>query len=477
MEANGGTGANKKATLAIIIISIFISTIMMSAVHVALPTIGKEFAMEAVLLGWVITAMTLPQTAILLAAGRLADIYGRKKIFIYGMFLFTIATFLCSIAHSSGWLIVYRALQGVAAGLAFGTQMAIITSVFPGNERGRALGISAASGFFGLSIGPFLGGVLTQQLGWRSIFYLTGILSVVVITFIFWKMKGEWADARGEKFDVTGSVVFGISIVVAMYGFTLLPGVTGFILVLAGATGLLLFVRLESRTKNPIINLGLFRNNNVFVFSSLATLAHYCAVFAAIVLLSLYLQYTKGFSPQTTGTIMLIQPVFMASFSPVAGRLSDKIEPRKVASVGLTVTFLTFVTLAFVDETTSLGFIIIRLAFFGLGSGLFASPNSNAIMGSVERKFLGVASGTQGTMRSSGQMLGMGIVMIVFSIIIGNVQITPEYYPAFLTSARTGFAIFAAISLIGIFLQYFGGRAKETGLSQEATAPETPLTA
>ncbi len=461
MEEDINAGISKKVTLVIIIITMFVASVMMSSVHIALPTIGAAFNMEAVLLGWVITAMTLPQTAILLAAGRLADIYGRKKIFLYGMVLFTIASFLCAIANSGIALISYRVLQGISGGMVFGTQMAIISSVFPGEERGRALGISVSAAFVGLSVGPFLGGVMTQQLGWRSIFYLAAFLSLAAVFLTLWKLKGEWAEARGERFDLGGSIVFGISIVVVMYGFTVLLTPTGMVLVVLGILGIIAFVRWEARTDSPILNLGLFRRNNAFVFSNLANLIHSCSAFAATVLMSLYLQYSQGFSPQTAGIIMLAQPVVMAIFSPISGRLSDRVEPRIVASVGVVFTCLALVLFIFLTEATALGYVIASLAILGFGAGLFSSPNSNAIMGSVASKSLGVASGTQGTMRSCGQMLGMGVVMIVFSVYIGGAAITPEYYPAFLTSAKIGFTIFAALCFGAIFTQLAGRRTRQ----------------
>ncbi len=461
MEDVMSAGVSKRVTLVIVIITMFVASVMMSAVQIALPTIGKEFAMEAVLLGWVITAMTLPQAAILLAAGRLADIYGRKKIFLYGMVLLTVASFLCAMAHSAVALISYRVLQGISGGMVFGTQMAIITSVFPGEERGRALGISVSAAFLGLSAGPFLGGVMTQHLGWRSIFFLTAFLCLVTVGLIFLRLKGEWADARGEKFDIVGSIVFGISMVVLMYGFTVLLTTPGKVLVILGIMGLVAFVRLEARTDSPILNLGLFRRNTVFVFSNLANLINSCSAFAATVLMSLYLQYSQGFSPQTAGIIMLTQPVVMAIFSPIAGRLSDRVEPRMIASVGMVFICVALSLFVFLTETTALGYIIASLAIFGFGSAIFSSPNSNAIMGSVEKKSFGVASGTQGTMRSCGQMLGMGIAMILFSIYIGEAAITPEYYPAFLTSAKVGFIIFAALCFSGIFAQLAGRRTRQ----------------
>jgi len=447
---------SKRVTLIIVSITVTVIAFMMSAITIALPTIGKEFAMEAVLLGWVVTAMTFPQAALLLPAGRLADIYGRKKVFFFGICIFVISSFLCATADSAVTLIAYRLIQGIGGGLVFGTGLAILTSVFPPGERGRAIGISSAAVFLGISAGPFLGGVLTQHLGWRSIFFLNAILYLVVIGLILWKLKGEWAEARGEKFDIVGSVVFGVSLVAMLYGLTVLPTTPGIVLIIAGFLGLLVFGRLEARTESPIFNVGLFRKNTVFVFSNLAMLVHICTAFAVIFFMSLYLQYNKGFVPQTAGLIMIAQPVCTTICTPVAGRLSDKVDPRIIAAIGMAVTFVSLVFFIFLTEATALGYIIAGLAVFGLGMGTFASPNANAIMSSVDKKFLGVASGTQGTMRSCGQILGMAIAMILFSIYIGKAQITPEYYPAFLTSMKVGFIIFAAICLSGVFAQLAG---------------------
>jgi EmrB/QacA subfamily drug resistance transporter len=452
--------ASKRVTLIIVSITMAVISFMMSAVTIALPTIGKEFAIEAVLLGWVVTAMTFPQAALLLPIGRLADIFGRKKIFIYGMVVFTVASFLCATAGSAVLLIVYRLLQGVGGGMIFGTAMALLTSVFPPGERGKALGISSATVFVGISAGPFLGGVMTQHLGWQSIFFLNGFLCLVVLVLVFWKLKGEWAEARGEKFDVIGSIIFGISLVVMLYGLTALPSVLGIVLIVLGILGLLAFVRWEARLESPILNIGVFRKNTVFVFSNLAMLIHICTAFAVIFLMSLYLQYSLGYSPQTAGLIMVVQPVCTTICTPVAGRLSDRVDPRMIAGLGMLLVAVALVLFIFITETTSLGYIIAGLAVCGIGIGVFASPNANAIMNSVETKFLGVASGAQGTMRSCGQILGMAIVMILFSIYIGKAAITPEYYPAFLTSAKVAFIVFAAIGFGGVFAQLAGLKIK-----------------
>lgn len=450
------TGASKMATLIITSIASFISASMFSSINVALPTIGREFAAEAVLLGWVANAAILATAGFLLPFGRLADIYGRKKIFVYGTLLFAVSSFLCATAGSITSLISYRVLQGIASAMTVSTAVAILTSVFPVEERGRALGINVAAVYLGLSLGPLWGGVLTQHLGWQSIFFLGAFLGLVVAVLVFWRLRGEWLGAGGEKFDVVGSIVFSLSLAVMMYGFTVLPDMSGFLLVLVGALGMFMFIRWEAKVASPILKVGLFRKNTVFVFSNLAALINYSATFAVTFLLSLYLQYTQGFSPQTAGLILAAQPAVMAIVAPVAGRLSDRVEPRYIASIGMAFICAALLLLVFLTEETALGFIIGSLVIFGLGAGLFSSPNTNAVMGSVEKRVLGVASGIQATMRSCGMVLSMGIVMILFSVYIGEAQITPEYYPAFLTSMKVGFIIFAALCFVGIFAQLAG---------------------
>ena len=459
MVDRASVGINRKVTLTITAISVFISPFMVASANIALPTIGKEFSMGAVLLGWVATCFLLASAAFLVPCGRLADIYGRKKMFLYGVLLFTVSSFLCAISNSIALLISFRILQGISGAMKVGTTVAILTSVFPAEERGRAIGINMAATYLGLSLGPFLGGILTQQLGWRSIFFVSAFLGLVVAVLVFWRLKGEWAEARGEKFDVVGSIAFSLSIIVVMYGFTVLPTALGIVLVLLGALGLLAFVRWEAKVESPVFNLSLFRKNAAFVFSNMATLINYISAFAMAFLLSLYLQYTKGLSPQAAGLISVVSPVFMTIFAPIAGRLSDRIEPRLVASVGLVFTCAALVLFVFLTDETTLGFIIAGFAIYGIGTGLFSSPNTNAVMGSVDKRFLGVASGTVATMRSIGMMLSMAIVMILFSIYIGEAQITPEYYPAFLTSAKIGFIIFATLGFGGIFAQLAGRKA------------------
>jgi EmrB/QacA subfamily drug resistance transporter len=458
METNAVNDTSKRITLITTTTVSFVGSLMASAVNIALPTIGQQLAAGAVMLSWVANSMNLSQAVILIPSGRLADIWGRKKLLIYGALLFALSSFLCGISTSVIPLIIFRFIQGIAAGVVIVPAIALLTSVFPPNERGKALGINVGGTYIGLALGPALGGFMTQYLGWRSIFFFCGLLCLVVAVLVYRNLKGEWADARGEKFDGAGTAVYVIALLLAMYGFTTLPSATGFILIAAGALSMLAFIWWEARSPSPILDISLISKNKVFIFSNLATLINYLAAFAMTFLLSLYLQFVRGFSPQTTGLIMIAQPVIMAVSAPLAGRLSDRIDPRLVASVGMAVTCLGLIILIFVNETTALWIIIATLAIFGLGLGLFSSPNTNAIMSSVDKKLLGVASGTVGTMRSCGMTLSTGIVMILFSIYLGNVQITHANYPAFLTSLKVGFIIYAILSFGGIFAQLAGMR-------------------
>lgn len=451
---------NKRVALLVASLASFVTPFMGSSVNIALPSIGREFTMDAILLSWVTTSYVLAAAMFLVPFGRIADIYGRKKIFTYGMLIYTASSVLSAFATSAAMLISFRILQGIGGAMVFGTGVAILTSVFPVGERGKALGINTAAIFLGLSLGPSLGGVLTQHFGWRSIFLAVVPLGLVTIAFILWKLKGEWAGAKGEKFDFTGSLIYSLSLIAIMYGFSVLPGPLGICLTLAGALGTLAFIKWEMKVESPVLDINLFRNNRVFAFSNLAALVNFSATFAVTFLLSLYLQYIKGFNPQDAGLILVSQPVVMAIFSPLAGRLSDRVEPRIVASVGMALITIALFLFTFLSYNTTLTFIIGNLVLFGFGLALFSSPNTNAVMSSVEKRSYGVASGTLGTMRLVGQTFSMGIAMLIFAVYIGRVQITPEHYLLFLGSVKVAFVIFATLCFGGIFASLARGRIR-----------------
>ncbi len=454
------SATDKRVALLVATLASFLAPFMISSVNIALPSIGIEFAIDAVLLSWVTASYLLATAMFLVPFGRIADIYGRKRIFSYGILIYTVSCLLLAISPSAVTLISLRFLEGIGSAMILGTGIAILTSVFPIGERGKALGINVTAVYLGLSLGPFLGGFLTQHLGWRSIFFVNVPLGLTIIFFVFWKLKGEWAEAKGEKFDFTGSTIYSFVLIAVMYGLSLLPAMSGAWLILIGVLGILAFVKWETRVESPVLNIGVFRNSRVFAFSNLAALINYSATFAVGFLLSLYLQYIKGLTPQSAGLILVSQPVIQAVFSPFAGWLSDRIEPRIVASMGMALTTIGLFLLTLLNEKTTLEFIVSSLILLGLGFALFSSPNTNAVMSSVEKKFYGVASAILGTMRLTGQTLSIGIAMLIFAIYIGRVQITPEYYQPFLISVEVAFIIFAILCLIGIFASLVRGKVR-----------------
>jgi EmrB/QacA subfamily drug resistance transporter len=382
--------------------------------------------------------------------GRISDIYGMKKIFSYGIILFTIASLLSAVAHSALSLIVFRILQGIGSAMIFVTGLAIVTSVYPSHERGKAIGINIATVYMALSLGPVVGGAMTQHLGWRSLFYAMIPLGIVILALTYWKVHNEWAECRGERFDLKGSIFFSIVLVMAIYGFSILPNLTGIVLVVLGIIGFSGFLMFELRVDSPVLNVRLFKNAT-FALSNLAALINYSATFAVVFLLSLYLQYIKGLDPQSAGLILVAQPIVMAIFAPIAGRLSDRFQPQKLASLGMVLSTVGLFIFAFITAETSIAVVSVGLVVLGLGFGLFSSPNTSAIMGSVEKRFYGVASAMVSTMRLLGQMLSMGLALMVFAIFIGNVQITPVQYPALLNSIQTVFMICTVLCFAGIF--------------------------
>jgi EmrB/QacA subfamily drug resistance transporter len=439
----------------------FCISYMFSTLNIALPAINAEFKVDAILLSWLSTAVIIGSAVLMIPFGRLADIVGIRKMLISGMILYTLSAAAAYFSVSITMLIISRALQGISSAMVVGNIMALVSAVFQPGERGKALGITSSSVYIGITVSPLLSGTLTEHFGWRSIFLVSIAAGLIIILFFFWKIKGEWQGAKGESMDLLGSAFFVVSILAIMFGLSQISSdvplwqTAGSIIL--GMIILYVFFKWESKTSYPILNIDLFKKNRVFVMSNISAFINYTSIYPVSFLLSLYLQLIKGFNPETASLIIITQPVIQASISPMAGRLSDKIEPRIVSSIGMAISCTGLILFSFISQETSIPIIFMIL---GLGFALFVAPNTNAAMSSVEPKTYGVASAMINTMRNLGQMFSMAILMIILSIFMGRVVITPEHFPAFINSSKIVFTIFAGISFVGIFTSLARGKVR-----------------
>lgn len=447
-----------KLILFITTLTAFMTAFMGSSLNIALPVIGKEFNSSALLLSWLSTSYLLTTAALLLPVGQLNDIYGRTKFLKLGIVLFTLGSLLCGIAPNPVVLLILRMLQGTGASFIFSSSTALLVSVFPPSERGKALGINTAAVYTGLSSGLFLGGLITNYWNWRGIFFLNSIIGVVLIALTYLYLKYEWQELIQQHFDLKGAIIYVLSIVFLMIGVSFFPLMQGFILLVLGVLFFIGFYLYEASVTDPILNSALFKNNRTFALSNSAALINYSATFAIGFLMSFYLQSVKGLTPQGAGIILVTQPLVQALFSPLAGRLSDKTEPQIVASIGMGLLTAGLIVFCFIDQNMSTLLIIGNLALLGLGFALFSSPNVNAVMSSVKREHYGVASSTLASMRTMGQMFSMGIVIVIFSLFLSGAKITHANQTAFLTSVRTAFILYAVLCFLGIFASLSRGK-------------------
>jgi len=432
-------------------LSSFLTPFMGSSINVALPAIADDLSMTAVMLSWVATSYLLAAAAFLVPLGRVADIRGRKKVFITGMGVFAVTSTLCAIAPSAELLIAFRWAQGVGAAMIFGTSIALLTSVYPIQERGKALGMTVAIVYVGGASGPVLGGFLTTFLGWRSIFLviLPGLVGVIWIGTR--KLVGEWCEASGEKYDHVGATFYVLSLTAVIVGFSFLSEPSGIVLTIIGSSLLATFVLWELRQSSPVLDMRLFVHNRAFAFSNMAALINYAATFAVSFMMSLYLQYVEGFNAHEAGLILVAQMVVMAAFSPIAGKLSDVVEPRIIASIGMGINSVGLALISLFHEGTEVWMMVAVLAFLGFGFALFSSPNTNAIMSSVEKRNYGIASASVGTMRLVGQVLSLGIATMFIAVYVGSTEMSSELAPEFMKAFQPGFITFSILCFLGVF--------------------------
>jgi MFS family permease len=446
-------------TLVILTMAAFLNPFTGSSIDLALPLIAQEFSVDAVTLSWVPSAYLLSVVMFMLVAGRLGDCYGRVTVFRTGVVIYTVATGLIVFIPSIFVLLILRFIQGIGSAMVFSTITAIIADLYPPGERGRALGINVTVVYLGLSMGPFLGGVLTQYFGWRSIFAVTLIIAGIVMA-TFHRIPASLNQACRGGLDLPGAVLTSGILLVLFLGLSQVPTPEAFLFLAAAAILVPLLYRVESTTPAPLIPMDLIRKNRMFTYSNLAALINYAATFAVALMMSLYLQYIRGLSPAAAGSILFLQPVMQVICSPVAGRLSDRIEPAVLASAGMMVSAVSLLGFSLLTPETPMGVIMALLVLLGTGLAFFSAPNTNAVMSSVEKSDYGIASAMVSTMRTMGMTLSMGVVMVAFAVFLGENPIEPSLYPEFLSALHLIFGIFLVLSLSGAALSW---RRRELG--------------
>ncbi|HPR31357.1 MAG TPA: MFS transporter [Prolixibacteraceae bacterium] len=438
----------------------FMNPFMHSAVNIALPDIQEQFRCSAHTLGWITNSFLLANAMVLLPISKIADNWSRVKTFKAGLYLFTLLSFLIAFSPNIAVLLILRVLQGIGSAFMHVTGVAIITSAYPPQKRGTALGLNIGAVYAGLTLGPFLGGMLTHAGGWNRVFLGVVPLGILAIVLAHRNLEND-VQKKQFRFDVPGSLVSALAILGIIWGGGRVNTLQGLFPWAFGLALLFVFFRLEKKQSDPILPLSLFQSNKLFAYSNMAALIHYAASSAVGFLLSLYLQFSRGLSPRDAGLVLVVQPALMVLTAPLAGRFSDKIRPGLLASLGMMLTLIGLSALVFLDEQTPLFVLMIILFLLGVGFGLFSSPNTHAIMGSVDRDLYGTASGTTATMRVLGQTLSMMVATLSISLFLKHAMLSPENLIPFIKSMKACFVFFALLCIPGIgFSVYRSGKPK-----------------
>ncbi|MGA2404233.1 MAG: MFS transporter [Syntrophobacteraceae bacterium] len=442
------------AVLLTVCVAQFMVPLMLTAVAVALPSIGREFNASAQQLGLVEQLYILSPAISMLTFGRLGDLAGRVKIYFIGLALFTVLTASLGFVESIDMLLIQRFLQGMGASMLLSGSMALVASVFPVEIRGRKVGIVSAFTYSGLSSGPVLGGFITSHLGWRFVFWLVVPFGVAACLICISSLRDDLRLTRRETMDWQGSLIFALGVALIMLGASHLgQWKTGPLMIFAGFALVFLFVLRETRTPDPLLDVSIFARNGFFTLSCLAAMGSYAATFGLTFFMSLYLQYAMGLSPRSAGFMLLIQPLAQMLVSPLVGRITDSHTPVGVANFGITAVCVGLILIAVTVGTAApLALVAVELALVGTGFGVFITPNTVAILGSVAPQQYGMASGMIGTVRTLGMVISMTTITLIFSLLMGGQPVTNQSVPGFVSSMQAGLIAFAAFSCSGVIV-------------------------
>jgi len=408
------------------------ATLDSSIVNIALPSLTKNLVSDLSVSRWVVIIYLLVISCLLLPFGKISDLYGRRRLFVTGMSVFTFGSLFCALSPSLNWLVVSRVVQAIGASMLMANGPAIITAAFPSHELGKALGTMSMVVSIGLVSGPALGGFLISHFGWPSIFLINipvGILGIILVLRFLNSDVTSLLAARKKGFDWAGAFLQTVIIIMLMFLFDppslTMSGGNPFTLsrLLAAALVIVftgIFVKIEATTENPILDLGLMKNQ-MFWAGNLAGFFNFIAYSSAIVMLPFYLEEVLHLSTRQAGLYMTAIPVAIFIVAPISGRLSDRFGSLELSVAGALVGSLTLFTMSGaigpgINENSHTALNVTLLSLIGLGMGLFQSPNNNAIMGSVPASKLGVASALLATVRNVGMVTGTGLSTDIFAV-------------------------------------------------------------
>lgn len=443
----------RKNVLRVAMITAFMTTFMGSALNLSIPALETDYNVSGTFVGWIITMYNLTVASISVPIGKLADIFSRKKVFVVGIAGFLASSLLCAFSINIWMMLVSRTLQGVSSAMIFSTNNAILISCFPESRRGEVLGFSTAATYIGLSVGPVVGGMLNHYFNWQSIFISSAVVSVVSLILAIKNVEEDRTKAQNITIDRKGNLLYILMIALSLYGLTAITSSKyGWLMLVVGILFSIIFVIIEMKTEHPLIKIEMFSKDREFTLSNLAALLNYGATFAISYLISLYLQVVMGFDSHKAGLLLICMPLVQAIFSPMMGKLSDKVRPSKLATEGMMLCVVALVIFSQISEESSLWYIILGLLVAGFGFSLFSSPNTNAIMECVDKDDYSIANSIVATMRNYGQTASMSIVSIVMGIYVGENQLEMVSPSVLVTTLRMIFYIFIGLCLLAVIM-------------------------
>ncbi|MDR3075383.1 MAG: MFS transporter [Candidatus Methanoplasma sp.] len=446
---------------------IFIMPLMSTMMNLALVQIGAEFSVGSKSLAMVNTVFLLSSVIVMVPLARLSDIIGRKKIFTAGLLITAVSSVIAIFSPSFEILLFTRLLMGAGSAALSLSSIAMITDIFPVEKRGWAIGIQSTFIYLGIALGPAIGGFMCDLFGWRALFSFIIPFAFVALFFIL-RFKKEAISEEGASMDYRGSLLYGVTVILTMYGVINLPEVWAVALIFTGAVMLLVFINSVKRTESPVLDMSVFKHKQ-FSRACVAAYMNYASSYSVSFFMALYLQNIGALSASHAGLVILVQPLVQVALTAKFGSYSDRIPDKRILpTAGMAITSVAVLMLILLGTEMNMIHVISALLLLGLGYAMFAAPNSNAIMSSVPPRNRGEAAGMTSVVRQVGMMTSMGIAMCSISLIMGTADgINPSTHGQFVSVIEAAFSVCLVMCITGTIFSWFRGEASENNQKSE----------